>query len=210
MGKVIKKYTYEKIMFSKDIPEEVLWSFSNLFSYNPETGELKNKKTGKIYDNKPVKGYPSKICIRFENKGYYVTQHRLIWYLLYNVILPKNVNIDHINRIKTDNRKINLRACNNSENGFNKVARGKINFKGVCSYTNKKGDGLIFSSSINIEKSFFVIGKFKTAELAAKFYDAAARYYQDEFSVKNFENVFITPDTVENLRTLKKTNYRYD
>ena len=53
--------------------------------------------------------------------------HRIIWLLMYGY-WPKN--IDHINRIKSDNRPINLRDVSKRENGLNRGAN-KNNMTGL-------------------------------------------------------------------------------
>jgi len=51
-----------------------------------------------------------------ERKAYYLYGHQFAWYCVYNEVVE---NIDHINQLKTDNRIINLRSVNKSENGMN-------------------------------------------------------------------------------------------
>lgn len=92
------------------------------FSYCPLTGVIKlikpranldKKNLGKELGSITDKGY---LSIGF--KGKYYLAHRLAWFLYYGD-WPKN-QIDHINRIKTDNRIENLREVSNRINSHNK------------------------------------------------------------------------------------------
>lgn len=56
---------------------------------------------------------------RIKINGIPYPEHHLIW-LYHNGYLPKD-QIDHINRMKDDNRIENLRECNNSENHQNRM-----------------------------------------------------------------------------------------
>lgn len=63
-------------------------------------------------------GYAQRLVYKYISKGQYskksVLMHRHI------MKPPKNMVIDHINRDKLDNRKINLRVVTQAENTFNK------------------------------------------------------------------------------------------
>jgi len=105
-----------------------------LLEYNPETGLFIRKKTtasnaqvGNIagFLNKHT-GYKS---IHIDGKEYYC--HRLA-FLYMNGFLPEK-QVDHINRIKDDNRWINLRNATSTENLQNTSLRksNKSGEKGV-------------------------------------------------------------------------------
>lgn len=82
--------------------------------------------------------------------------------------------VDHINRIKTDNRSVNLRICTNAENSIN---RGKhkntlVKYKGVRLHNinrNKK-----YQSRIRIHGKNFSLGYYEKSEIAARVYDICA------------------------------------
>jgi hypothetical protein len=101
--------------------------------YNPETGIftwIKSKtkvKRGDIAGYTDCKGY---IAIGLNKKLY--RAHRLAW-LYVNGIMP-TMHIDHVNRIKADNRIDNLRQATAAENNHNKdlSRKNKSGFKGVC------------------------------------------------------------------------------
>jgi hypothetical protein len=88
-------------------------------NYDPETGVFKRKinsgkaKIGDVAGGINGSGY---ICIRINSVKY--RAHRLAWLYVHGKF-PDN-QIDHINRIKTDNRIENLRDVTQSVNGRNK------------------------------------------------------------------------------------------
>lgn len=72
-----------------------------IFTYNPNTGDITHKNTGEIASMKkgPVSGY----FVIHDNKR--IIAHKLAWYLYYGV-WP--ITISHINGDKCDNRIDNL------------------------------------------------------------------------------------------------------
>jgi hypothetical protein len=127
-----------------------------LLLYNPETGLFTKRNTGKVY-NKPNKvGY---IVITINYKTYLA--HRLVWLYVYGKFPDKW--IDHINRIKTDNRLINLRDVSPSENAKNgNVHKDNITqVRGVSFHKNRVSP---YQARFNSK----TIGYFKTIEDAQK------------------------------------------
>lgn len=74
---------------------------------------------GTIAGTKMKKGY-----IRIKVDGEYYVAHRLIWVYHHNHI-DGDIQIDHINQIKDDNRIENLRLATNSTNQYNKPISNK-------------------------------------------------------------------------------------
>ena len=107
-----------------------------LFSYDPETGlftriscDKRSDYIGKIAGHKNKRGY---IKIKISQKAY--AAHRLAWLYIYGEF-PKG-EIDHINRVKDDNRICNLRDVPTIVNGLNKGLdkNNKSGVKGVMLY----------------------------------------------------------------------------
>jgi len=129
-----------------------------LLNYDPETGKFTRKVKSVIHPNLelPVgsstdSGYIT-ICI----KGYKGLAHRLAWLYVYGYI-PEN-DIDHINRIKTDNRINNLREVSRQCNLRNTGNR-KNNTSGVKGVSfNKKSNK--WQVSIAVNNKLYYLGRF--------------------------------------------------
>ena len=108
--------------------------------------------------------------------GKSVYLHRLI------MNAPENTQIDHINGVKTDNRRSNLRFATHAENQRNRGPHkgNKTGYKGVCI----DRDGKYFAY-INCNGKRTYLGRFSTGYQAAKAYDAAALILHGEFAKTN-------------------------
>ena len=96
-----------------DLTQEKL---HELFSYDRETGDFswrvrksRNVKVGVPINSNNGKGYKA---VKIDGKTYLV--HRLVWMYVYGKF-PEN-DIDHKNRIRSDNRLVNLREASRSDN----------------------------------------------------------------------------------------------
>ena len=118
-------------------------SIKDIVDYNHETGIFTWKERGSTYfDSKfagKEVGYKDKdgyLVTVIDGKG--VRLHRLAWFICHGVVPDE---IDHINRVKADNRISNLRNVTHSENMQNMGVRkdNKTGFKGVgfCSKAGK-------------------------------------------------------------------------
>ena len=110
-----------------------------LFKYNPSTGLLTRKvrtsnstKKGDIVGCPDRKGY---LQVGVGNDVFFV--HRVVWLVVHGV-WPTN-QVDHINRVKNDNRMENLRSVTNSQNSCNrgKPSNNTSGFVGVYKHGNK-------------------------------------------------------------------------
>ena len=95
---------------------------------------------------------------------------------------PNNLDTDHINRDRLDNRKCNLRSCTSSQNLMNKgKCKGKSSiYKGVIFSNKHKWRARIVFNNKSIH-----LGEFITQKEAALAYNKAAKRYYGEFANLN-------------------------
>lgn len=111
------------------------------------------------------------LAVQINNHFYYV--HRLIFFY-HHGYFPEQV--DHINRIKTDNRIENLRACTHSENILN---RSKLDsaksfsskYRGVSWEPGKTKDSKHWKAYFVKDGRIHSLGSFSTQEMASKIRD---------------------------------------
>ena len=116
---------------------------------------------------KNQRGY---VKIKVDNKSYFA--HRIAWYLYYGSW--PNLDIDHINGIKDDNRIENLREASKSQNLSN--SRLKTKYRGVSKANSK------WRAVITHEGSKIHIGVYETQEEAYKAYVEKSKELKGEFS----------------------------
>lgn len=153
----------------------VQWRLKELLHYDPETGVFTWKQyRGHLAQEGFVAGRPNKaghIQISVDGRRYMA--HRLAWLYVYGDF-PED-GIDHINRVKDDNRICNLRPATPVENGQNRPP----------SKNNKSGrSDVIFSNyhkrwraRITIAGKRIHLGFFDTFEQAAAARTAAKAKY---------------------------------
>lgn len=91
--------------------------------------------------------------------------------------------VDHINNIKLDNRKKNLRICSHIENQRNlPLSRNTSGYRGVSWY---KPTGK-WRATIKVNKKFKHLGLFENIIDAAKAFDRAAKIYHGGYARLNF------------------------
>jgi hypothetical protein len=155
--------------------EEEINALKDQFYYNPETGELFRIFKCKIKKIATFAKGGRYLTVYFLGKTFCV--HRIAWAIYYGTN-PKE-QIDHINRIKTDNRISNLREASNLQNQLNKTHQknSKTGKKGVHydKQTNK------WRASICFNGKQTKIGRFLTKEEAVLAYQAKAKELHGEF-----------------------------
>ncbi len=146
-----------------------------VLSYDPETGAFRwrqsasyRMKPGSIAGTVNSKGY-RKIFI--DRRAY--RAHRLAWLYVHGTWPTEH--IDHINRVKDDNRIANFRDATLSENMHNrpKLATNSSGFKGVT-FDQRKGK---WAASITTDGLAVSLGYYGSAEEASAAYLGAARLY---------------------------------
>jgi len=102
--------------------------------------------------------------------------HRLIM-----GVSDPSIDVDHENHNGLDNRKKNLRICENGENARNcrVYSSNTSGYKGVS--RNSRG----WMSRIQVDKERIHLGTFSTPESAARAYNAAATVFHGEFCYLN-------------------------
>jgi len=155
---------------------------STLLRYDPETGDLYWRVTKSA---KAVAGQKAgsvnqhgHVNLQIDKKMY--AAHQIV-FLLHHGYIPKE--IDHINRVKTDNRIENLRPCTSTQNKGNVglLRTNKTGIRGV-SINGKTGK---YHAQIKINGKQTYLGRFDTAEEAALMYQGAAKLYFGEFVCAN-------------------------
>lgn len=110
-------------------------------------------------------------------KGKTVYFHRLIM----GIVDRPDVEADHRNHNRLDNRRANLRACTRAENRRNaRGLPGTSQFKGVYRDLNQ------WHSQIGHEGRVFNLGRFRSEITAGKVYDKAAKELFQDFAFLNF------------------------
>jgi len=150
---------------------------SRTAAYRNNTKFIINSDDYKKY----VKGYS--FCLN--TFGYVIYSSRkdgLCRKFLSRVIMgePDNMEVDHINTNKLDNRRENLRVCTRQQNNCNtnKRSDNKSGFKGVCFEKRRQK----FVARIRIDGKLKHLGYFATAAAAHEEYKIAAVKYHGEFA----------------------------
>jgi hypothetical protein len=115
-------------------------------------------------------------------KRKYVSMHRSI------TDAKAGEMVDHINGNRLDNRRCNLRVCNNSQNQMNSRSsfNGKSSkYKGVCKFQPKGRRKIKWMASIGKDGKKKTLGYYDTEIAAAHAYNQAAKELFGEFALLN-------------------------
>ena len=131
------------------------------YSYNPETGEIRNRKLGFAIRNRKKNRNTYYQYLKIGNSIAYA--HRAAWAMHYGE-WPKG-QIDHRDGDGMNNRIDNLRDATHSQNQRNQRlhAKNKSGVRGVSLHSRTKR----WQASIGVGGKRLFIGRFRTVEAAA-------------------------------------------
>lgn len=153
------------------------------FQYDPATGQFISRIPG------PSRGgggrravgkvagclLPSGYVVISLDKGKY-RAHRLAWFYMTGSPAPADLQIDHINGNRADNRWANLRLATQVQNSANMLRPHRSDAaKGVSRYENPKTGTVRFRSHITVSGRTHHLGSFPTLREAKAAYLSAAR-----------------------------------
>lgn len=150
----------------------------DLFSYDAETGALRNKvkRNSRAKEGDRVGSVNDSGYLVTRIKGKPVRVHRIIWEMHFGAI-DAGLEIDHINRVRSDNRIENLRLASRHEQNLNLgPRRSASNVTGVV--FNKKDQR--WQAQIGFKGKHIYLGQFVDKEAAV----AARKSAEHEYSFR--------------------------
>ena len=145
----------------------------SLLSYDEDTGIftwLSTNFIGKTCHVNTTQGY---IKIQINNIFYYA--HRLALIYMGNTI-PKGAVIDHINGIRNDNRKNNLRIFSYAENSHNRTQANKTSTSKILGVSFHRASNK-WRAVIHIDKKQKHLGLYSSSAEAEQAYQVAKQHY---------------------------------
>jgi hypothetical protein len=128
-------------------------------------------------------------------KGYNPQTGKNVFLHRFILNIPSNIQVDHVNHDKLDNRRCNLRLATRSQNNMNREkTNNKHGYKGISFYSHRKyytktTSRLTYPKSwranIKINKRRISLGFFCTKGEAAQAYNEAAKRYFGEYAFLN-------------------------
>lgn len=109
--------------------------------------------------------------VKINYKGKYYKAHRIAWCLCYGEWPPNNLQIDHINHIRDDNRIENLRIVTHKGNQENNIGKG-------YSKVGKK-----WLARIQVNGKIKYLGRFDTPEKANAIYLKTKKQYHPNANI---------------------------
>lgn len=125
-AEMLKEKSYAKDITKEQIEKYLIFDGRDFYWKERQPGDQLNAVQCKVFNSRKAgkkagsiepQGY---VCIQIMGKKY--KAHRLIWCMVYGAI-PSDMQVDHINHIRHDNRLENLRLVSQSENERNASIR---------------------------------------------------------------------------------------
>lgn len=155
-----------------------------LLDYNPETGVFtwRLDRGGKARKGTPAGSLQSSgyVRITIDDKPY--PAHRLAWLYMTGDLPP--ALIDHKNRLKADNRWVNLRAATKAQNALNAKTR-RDNQTGCKHVTRNKKK---WEVRMQVDGQLKYLGSFKTLESASEYASKVRELLHGDFINHGTEN----------------------
>ena len=159
----------------------------DFLTYDPETGIFLRKKLpgrGGLHRDPKVGSIESNGYHSITHMGVRYRSHRLAWWFVYGEMPPTNLDIDHVNGHRQDNRIANLRLATRSQNNVN--GRPKRHGRKYCGVFFCKDTGR-WRACLGLNYRRVDLGRHDTPEAAARAYDAAAIQHYGEYARLNFQ-----------------------
>ena len=156
-------------------PELTAEQLRSVLHYEPETGIFTRKigsanqvKAGDVAGSVNGNGY---LNIQLQRRGYQA--HRLAWLYVYGV-WPED-QLDHVNRVRTDNRISNLREVTNKQNQQNRSKQSNNTSGHPGAYWDKQRSKWV--TQITHNQKLIHLGYFSILEEAIAARKAAEKLY---------------------------------
>jgi hypothetical protein len=154
---------------SKPIPS--VEELHSRYSYNPTTGMLTSKQTGKVVGAKTKLGY---LKLRIDSAEFKL--HRVVWKMMTG---EEPLEIDHKNLKRTDNRWVNLRKATRTKNSQNKQVRpdSSTGLKGIIARPARNGRSPRYEAWIQVGTNRMYLGSSLDPIEAYQMYVEASKKY---------------------------------
>jgi HNH endonuclease/AP2 domain len=138
-----------------------------IFEHDRENGILiwKKRLSIRVWPGKPAGRLSNRGYLRVGICGICYLVHRIIYYMLHEVD-PGDLQIDHRDTNRLNNREYNLRLAEHEHNCFNQSKRdsNKSGYKGVCFHKNTG----TWRGYVTLARKQYSCGYHATPELAAE------------------------------------------
>jgi hypothetical protein len=139
----------------------------SLWDYNPETGEITWRVTRNAHGGRVAPGVVAGTrkdgYVQLCTSGRQYRAHRVAWLLMTGDHPPFDMDIDHVNGNRSDNRWSNLRLATRSQNNTNRrTAKTSSGVNGVY----QRGDTGKWHARVTVNYRVIHLGQFDTKDEA--------------------------------------------